>query len=210
MSLVLEYLKQKATYIIPIISWYYFGNMICYYNQYNFKVARNIISAIHALSVISLYSLNVNIMLMYLISRGYYTVDTAYEVADLKRANSIKLYQLGMLLHHFVTLYGLQYMINPLTSYYVTYTFFLAEVSNLPLYLMRHLRSKGYYNKYLIKGITFLEFVAYFVLRICMCIPIIYNVFIYSNVDIYLKCMTITMYLISGFWTYKMFGQLIR
>jgi hypothetical protein len=225
MSVILDYLLQKSTLVVkhslqpctiyfakamPIICWYYLGNMLFYYNEYNSKVARNLTSLMHALSVIFFYTTNIDVYFLYLVSQGYYAIDTAYEIVDLRRAKAIRLYQVGILAHHFVTLYGLQYLINPLTTHYIYDTFFLAELSNLPLYLMRHLMSKGYYNKYLIKGVTFLEFIAYLGLRILLCVPIIYSVFTDPNVDMLLKAMTGAMYFISGFWTYKMFGQLIK
>lgn len=208
MSVVLEYLKNKFFAGASVFLWYCLGDYLYYANNYSFKIARNLVSALHALSSILLYSINMNILFMYYISRGYYAIDTVYEVIDVKNGPSFRLYQLGMLVHHLVTFYSLQFLLNPAASHYVSKTFFLAEVSNLPLYLMKHMRLKGYTNKYLMNGIIGLELVAYIVLRMIMCLPIIYQVILNPNVPLQLKPMTAIMYVISGVWTYKLFTQM--
>lgn len=209
---MLNYLLSFFNITIPTLIWYYIGDIIYYFYNRDFKVARNITSAIHALTVIMAFTLNFNFspLLLYYSSRGYYIIDTLYEITTFKTAMSMSLYQIGMLLHHGVTLITLNYLLDPRSVNYIFYCYFLAEVSNVPMYIMRHLHSKNIQNKYIMKFILFLEFAAYFVLRMIMCIPIMYSVFNDSKAENVLKSMTVIMYSISGYWTSKLFGQLIK
>lgn len=204
------YLLSLVGLSVPVLLWYYIGNFFYYLYNHDFKISRNIASFIHASSVILFYNLNINYnaLILYYISRGYYLIDTLYELVTYKTASTISVYQLGMLLHHVVTLFSIEYLLYPNSVKYVFYCYYLAELSNLPMYLMRHLNSLKVTNKYLLGLILVSEFVSYIVLRMIMCIPIMYKVYYDSNIDNTLKSMTIIMYCISGYWSYKLFGQI--
>ncbi len=208
MSLLYDYIVPALGFVIPVATWYLIGNTVYYYNNDDFKIARNITSSLHALSVILFYQFSLSVLPLFYLSRGYYLMDTLYELVSLKSASSIKLFHLGMLLHHIVTILSLYYLINPATTFYLYYSYFLAELSNLPMYVMRHLHSINITNKYIVTPILLMEFLAYIIFRMIMCVPIMYAVFLDTNVPIQLKSMTFLMYGLSGFWTYKLFGQI--
>jgi len=200
--------------LIPLIGWYFIGDSIYYYNNSDFKIARNLVSAIHALTVIFFYQMQFSTLYLFYISRGYYIIDSLYELIQMKKNNSIKLYQLGILLHHALTIIGLNYLVNDLTSHHIYRTYFLAEVSNLPMYLIRYLLhtniNSSNNNKYIIKGLTIIEFAAYIYFRLILCVPIIISVFKDQNAPNLLRLMSLAMYSISGMWTYKLFKQVIN
>ena len=206
---ILEFLIPLIP-LIPLIGWYFIGDSIYYYNNSDFKIARNLTSAIHAVSVIFFYLIKFNPLYLFYISRGYYIIDSLYELIQMKKNNSIRLYQLGILLHHVLTIIGLNYLTNDLTSHHIYRTYFLAEVSNLPMYLIRYLLHNNNNNKYLIKGLTIVEFAAYVYLRLILCVPIIIAVFKDQNTPNLLRLMTLAIYTISGMWTYKLFKQVIN
>lgn len=208
MSILYNYILSTLGFIIPAATWYLISNAVYYYNNDDFKIARNITSSLHALTVIFFYQFNLSVLPLFYISRGYYLIDTMYELSSLKSALSIKLFQLGMLFHHIVTILSLYYLINPVTTGYLYYSYFLAELSNLPMYVMRHLHSINMTNKYIITPILLIEFLAYIIFRMIMCVPIMYAVFLNSNSQMILKSMVISMYCLSGFWTYKLLGQI--
>lgn len=209
MSIILEKLNEFIPQLTGMFLWYVIGNSLYYYNNCDFKISRIVTSAIHASTVILFYIMSnyfSNLWLLYEISRGYYIIDTLYELIALRRVPSIKLYHLGLILHHVVTIFGLNYLLNPLTSYYFYRTYFLAEVSNFPLYAIRFFNYKGYNNKYIINSTILIEFIGYLYLRMMLCGPVVYSV-LFDTLPYGFKFMTITMYIISGMWTYKLGKQ---
>ncbi|ARF09949.1 hypothetical protein Indivirus_6_15 [Indivirus ILV1] len=208
MSLLWNYVASTINFIIPVCLWYFIGNLTYFLCNDDFKIARNITSALHALSVVFFYQFNFSVFPVFYISRGYYVIDSMYEMASLKSASSLKLYQLGMLVHHVATILVLYYLIDPLLTNYIYYTYFLAEVSNLPMYIMRHFNSINITNKYVIMLLLVSEFIAYSILRMTMCLPIIYEAYFDHYVPNLFRVLMAIMYTISGFWTYKLFTQI--
>ena len=214
-SLFHDYIVTKLNQNTTVLAatsflWYLIGNSLYYYNSCDFKIGRVLTSACHAITVVMFYLLNGPTWLLCSLSQGYYIMDTMYELVALKRAESIGLYQLGMILHHIVTGFGLTYLLNPLTTQYMLNAYFLAEVSNLPMYIVRILHYQNYENKNVIKAIIFLEFLAYMYFRMFLCGFIIYDVFTNMELPYVFKGMTLIMYTISAIWTYKLWTQVKR
>lgn len=200
---------------LPILSyiWYQIGNYL-YDNAINknFKISRTYVSAIHAMTVIFSYLLGIPGYILLHLSITYYIVDTTYELINLlipeKPNRKIKIYDLGMLLHHVISIITLTYFTDPKVEYYVFRAFYLAEVSNLPMYVVYQLKANGYKNNYVLKTIIAIEALAYIVLRLIIGGRITYEMWFENEIPLFIFISATLMLIISAVWTSKLVKQL--
>lgn len=191
--------------------WWWCVNYLISRKSSESKVTRNLVSSVHAVAVISTFLANYfgrittteSLNFLYVSSMGYYLSDTLNEAKEL--CKGFRLYQLGMMAHHIITISALGYLFDPVASNYLYMSFFLAEVSNLPLYLMYHYH-KRLTNHHIVFAIVFTEFLGYLVLRMIICLIIIVDSFCVDTSYAF-RAMAVSMYLISGIWAYKLFCQ---
>jgi hypothetical protein len=193
---------------LTVLIWYCIGRVLNDYHQHP-KITRNQVSALHALTTIAMTFSNVPIIVIFHNSRGYYMMDGIYEILDMPMLTQIKLYQLGMIFHHIVTFIGLQYLLDPIASHYIHQAFLLAEMSNLPMYVMKHMYMSGIKYYPLRVGVLFVEFLSYIYLRMYLCLLIIHQLFMDSEITGGVKTLSLSIYLISGIWTYKLCCQMV-
>lgn len=198
-------------YPLLLYVWYFIGNYLYYnINNGNFKLSRTHVSVIHASSVVISYLFGMPGYILYYWSLTYYMMDTLYELADLYRSNkSIKLYELGMLLHHVISIIVLGYLWSHHTEKHMYYAYYLAELSNFPMYLVHHLKTVGYNNKYMLKVLIFIEAVAFIFLRLVLGSMISFEIMWLEHIPIFMKISSIILLIISLVWTNKLIRQLL-
>jgi hypothetical protein len=202
-----------ATFPVLSYIWYQIGNYLCEtLTNKNFKVSRTYVSVIHAMTVILSYLLGIPGYILLHLSITYYIVDTMYELMNLlvpeKENRKIKIYDLGMLLHHVISMITLTYFVDQKVEYYVFRAFYLAEISNLPMYVVYQLKANGYKNNYVLKTIIAIEALAYIVLRLVIGGKITYDMFFENDIPSFVFISAILMLIISAVWTNKLVKQL--
>lgn len=191
-------------YLIGFVSWC----LILYYN-YNInkqlKVTRNQISAIHAIGVVFACIFDINAYTLSVWAISYYLVDGVLELMSIT-----KLYNVGMLVHHCVTIGVLTYLLDPETSYFMRMAFLLSEVSNLPMYLVYHLKSIKYDNKTVIKFLIIVEALFFIVLRMGLGTKMAYECYFVYNMPIPMCLSSVVILGISLQWTIKLIKQILN
>lgn len=200
--------------IFTTLGWY------IYYSSINRKVknlniGENIISATHAIICIILsylYYTNEITNLEYLmnLSIGYYLIDSFINIIHYNNKMNI-IY----LLHHFVSILIVSYLSDNNTSnVYMTLTgFLLAELSNIPLYIVYFLfQLKKSYKSFYLTIITYLfiiiETICYISLRLLIGSYVLYNM--YTHIDITLSILGLLIEIMSLFWSYKLCYQVLN
>lgn len=201
-------------FIFPFLLfiWYQIGDYLYYnINKKNFKLSRMHVSAIHATSVILSYLIGISGHLLMYWSTAYYVIDTIYEFINLyKPEKKINLYEFGIVIHHFISMFILSYIPHPNIGYHVYKSFFLAEVSNLPMYTVYHLQKVGYTNNYILKPTIFIEAMAFIICRLIICGQIAYEMFFRPDVPWSVWLASIGILIISAVWVGKLFKQIIQ
>jgi hypothetical protein len=206
---MLPYFAFSAT----LITWVFAGITIYYLTNNNFAIGRNYNSAAHASLVILTYLLSIPGYGLYYVSMTYYIIDTVYELIYLiflNKKTEMKLFDCGLLTHHLVVLLSLKYLYDPLTGHYVHYLFYLSELSNIPMYVIYHLRKIKYTNTYVIKSLVLLETLGYAILRLFLASKEIYNLLFIAEIPRTMIISAISIVMISAFWTWKLVRQLIK
>jgi hypothetical protein len=168
------------------------------------------VSVVHASSVIIAYLIGVPGYILYYWSITYYMMDTLYELVDLVKVNrSIALYDFGMLVHHVVSMIVLEYLWHHHTQKHMYYAFYLAELSNLPMYLVYHLKNSGFKNKYLMKGLIFIEAIAFIGLRLILGGMLSFELMWMQHIPVFMKVASVILLIISLVWTNKLIRQVL-
>lgn len=195
-------------YLATFISWLAFTFIAIVRTEFNIKVARNIISFIHATSVILFFTFGVPANCLFYMTCGYYIMDGLVELVYLVKDK--KLTNLPMIVHHIVSCFALSYLRDPVVAKYLYYSFFLMELSNYPIYLVYHLKSNGYDNENVIKGLISVEALGFTVLRLWFGGKILYNATMSNEVPYITLLASAIIYVMSIFWVYGMIQQIMK
>lgn len=199
-------LYPLLTFIWNCIGNYLYTNI----DNLSFKLSRTHVSAIHASSVILSYLIGVPLSISYYLSITYYIMDTLYEIVDLiKIKKSVRVFDFGVILHHFICISMIGYLYYPHISKYMFKAFYFAELSNMPMYLVYHLKVHGYDNKYLMKGLILVEAMGFIILRILMGGAVTYEMIQIDDVPVTLKASAIIILIISAIWSNKLVRQFL-
>src|SRR5436309_1869095 len=117
-------------YLITFSIWVYITSVLYNYNNFNLRIAKNQISALHATIVIISFILNVPGTYVYYITFSYFILDSIFHIYYFRN-----LFNLGIIIHHIITIGSLYYLLDPKISRFIFYPFFLNELSNIPMYI---------------------------------------------------------------------------
>jgi len=196
-------------YFFSTFVWFGLTYLMHKLNNFNTKIARNFISAMHATSVVIFYLFDFQPRFLFYITSGYYLADGIVESYYLIKTN--RLYNLSILIHHVISwmaTYKLTDQIDLFGSKYFLGAFFTIELSNYPVYLVYHLKTIGYNNNTVIKLLTVLEIISYIILRVYMCGIKLYESYVFGLFPLHLILSCGFIYVISIIWLYGMFLQL--
>lgn len=163
--------------------------------KHNFKIQRNIFSSIHASCVILSYLLGLPGYILYYISMAYYGIDTCLELLTMH-----SIYNIGMTFHHIVSLMALGYLHNPSTYHHIYFPYFITELSNLPLYVVYHLKAVKYNNKYMMNLLLIIEATIYIGLRLVYGLKMGYVMLFINYTPWPLLIAFVLIYLMSMMW----------
>lgn len=150
-------------YITYTLVWWAFFSCYCYATS-NLKLAINFQSLTHASLVILAYLVEGNPAMLYYLSAVYYVVDTIFTMLTIQNW-----YGAGLVVHHVLTIWCLQYMRDGSDVAMTMYTiFFLAELSNLPMYYVEHLRISRCDNRQRILSGVAIQLVTTVVIRLIL------------------------------------------
>lgn len=202
---------QLLLYPLLLFVWNWIGNyMYIRIDSKSFKLSRTHVSAIHASSVILAYLLGIPGYILYYWSITYYILDSMYEIVGMIDNNKgIRLFDFGMLLHHFISIAMLKHLCYPGTEKYLYKAFYLAEVSNLPMYMVYHLKVLEYKNKYLTKTLIAIEALGFIVLRLILGGTVTIELVQIDDVSTMLKISAVIMLIISAVWANKLVRQVL-
>lgn len=200
--------------LYPLLTWLWHYIANCFYynvNNHNFNLSRIHVSAVHAVVVVISYLLNVPGYVLCYLSVSYFIMDTIYELLSIWAFKSkFRLFDFGILLHHFTSIAVLRYLNYPITAPYMLKAIYLSEVSNLPMYLVYHLRTSGYTNKYLIKPLIVIEAMGYIGLRLVLGGLISLQMWFIKDIPWFMCISSTIMLIISTIWTIKLVKQVIQ
>jgi len=225
-----DYVNVYNLFNIILLSygWYKLAQFLTYLNNNSFKLSRMNVSGVHALTVIFFYIFNGSLDLLYFLSLTYYIMDTKYEFDNIFRSTTtinttttntnttttitttkkISLYDFGIIVHHILSMILIAYLLDPSVNGYIFYIYFLAEISNLPMYLAYHLIHINYSNKKIIRWITIAEATAFGFCRMYLGSYMAYEIWFIVDTPMFIIFSSIIMLLISLIWTVKLIVQL--
>lgn len=172
------------------------------------KITRNYISALHATFVLLFFTFSVPSSCLFYVTFGYYMFDGIMELYYLVKTR--RFYNLTIVLHHIIACFISYYLRDEVVSKYLYYSFFLTEISNFPIYLVYHLKLKGYNDNFVIKSLICVEALSFFVLRLVLCGINLHKSIISNEVPyppILCGCL---IYIMSTIWLYGMILQIFR
>jgi len=182
-------------YLIPIFAlWHTITTEVRKY-KHDQSVANNMVSAIHCVSYIAQYKIIPDLNYTVHVSIGYFIYDLLYLLYALyaKKTTQVKQYTIYVF-HHFIVIYAL--ITIPFDHHEpLLHTFYLAELSNLTLYLSYHLHKE--YAEYgnIIRASEFIQLLWYSYFRVYRFSLILYD-------DVYV-------HLFQYSFVYKYLGYLI-
>ena len=169
------------------------------------KQANNIRSAIHATIVIVFYLLNGSGVILHYISSAYYIADLVNIITQFKPT----LYNFGIAIHHIVTMTVLTYLCFPETQSYLYIGFFLSELSNIPMYLVYHLKENHVQGTIVIL-LTGIEAIGFIVCRILIGGKLCIDITLDKNIPWLMSISGWIIFVISFYWSYKLIMQIVR
>jgi len=190
------------------------ASTVTWYFLYRFSptdVTRNFLSAVHATAVVTSYLIRPNVEYLYYTSMGYYIADCMHELIGIfgPQNTTLALSQFGIVLHHIIMLFGLGTLFDPANIQYFYRAYYLAEISNYPLYIRFHLRNINYTNPVVVTTVVFFQALAYIVLRLWLCGVIMLDMIANDAMNTPLYIMTGMLYLMSTVWAYKISRQFL-
>lgn len=135
----------------------------------NFIIAKNWVSFVHASTVVIFYLTNCSESNLFYISCAYYFLDTVYTLYYFKG-----IFDFGLILHHIFTIAAITYLDNKEVSEYVRFIFFIAELSNLPMYFAEYFEMVA--NKKLARIFILVEIISYTNLRLMFGLYVMYDI----------------------------------
>lgn len=174
------------------------------------KLIRNLCNACHAICVVIAYITSLPSNQLFYGSIMYFMCDTYYEILCMrKRQFNVKIYELGMIIHHLVSMLSMLYLLNPgPTADMVYYFYYILEFSNIPMYLVYHLKQIKYSNKSLLKMLLVGETFWYIYFRLYLGGSRIYEYLCNDGESLIIKCYMITLWVLSVIWSIKLSVQL--
>lgn len=155
-------------YSLAIIGW--ITLVILFYKiNPNFLIAKNWVSFVHALTVVIFYLVGANESSLFYISCTYYLLDTLYTIYYY-----VGIFDTGLILHHIFTIGAIMYLSNERVSSYVRFIFFVAELSNIPMYFAEYFIMVN--NKMWAHIFTVAEIISYACLRLIFGLYVMYDV----------------------------------
>lgn len=155
-------------YLTAAIGWIMLT--ILFYKYWrNFIIAKNWVSLVHALIVVIFYLTNINETILFYISCTYYLLDTIYTVYYY-----VGIFDFGLILHHIFTIGAIIYLTDEEASVYIRFIFFVAELSNLPMYFAEYFEMIG--DKRWTYNFILLEVLSYIILRLIFGLYVMYDV----------------------------------
>jgi len=190
------------------------ASTITWYILYRFSptdVTRNCLSVVHATVVVASYLYWPNVDYLYYTSMGYYIADGVHELIGIfgPKKTTLALSQFGIVLHHIIMLFGLGTLFDPVNVIYFYRAYYLAEISNYPLYVRYHLRYMNCTNTVIVTTVVFFQALAYIVLRLLLCGVIMLDMIANNAMNKPLYIMTGMLYLMSTVWAYKISRQFL-
>lgn len=155
-------------YFITTIGWILLA-ILFYKISPNFIIAKNWVSLVHALTVVIFYLMSMDETILFYISCTYYLLDTFYTVYYY-----VGIFDFGLILHHIFTIGAITYMKDEEVSGYVRFIFFVAELSNLPMYFAEYFEMIG--NKRQAYNFILIEVIIYVILRLIFGLYVMYDV----------------------------------
>jgi hypothetical protein len=196
-----------------LVLWGLCANVYYYLCGNNFKVSRMFVSATHATSVILAYYMNIPGYYLYYFSVSYYLVDTFFELTNIllpeNGHKNIKLFDCGIVLHHFVTMSGLVYLWYPETQNHMYYAFCMSEISNLPMYVVYYMKHKKIDEEITRKAII-CEAIAYVFIRLILGSKMVCELWYNDNIPSLMTFSAIIILVLSYVWTAKVISQALK
>ena len=163
-------------YLIPIFAlWHTITTEVSKY-KHDHGVANNIVSAIHCVSYIAQYTNIPDRNYTIHVSIGYYIYDLLYLLHALyaKKTTQVKQYTIYVF-HHVFGIYMLYIAVTDEHREPLLYAFFLAELSNITLYLSYHLHKEYPQHGNIIRATEFIQLLWYSYFRVYRYSLILYN-----------------------------------
>lgn len=200
-------------FLLSLICWFYYGQKCYYWTNKNFETSILINSATHASFIVLAYLFDITGTTVYYVSLSYYILDTFYELINLVPLNNnkpikIRLYNVGIFIHHIVIIYTLKYLTHTSSEKHMMYAFYLAELSNFPMYVVKYLKKNKYHNKIIINLFIVAEIIAYLYLRIYLGGYQAYTLLFEFDIPYTVIIASWLIIIISTVWTYKLIIQL--
>jgi hypothetical protein len=169
------------------------------------KKANNIRSAIHATIVIIFYLFGGSGVILNYISSTYYIADLVNIIIQFKPT----LYNFGIAIHHVVTMTVLTYLCFPETQSYLYIGFFLSELSNVPMYIVYHLK-ENHVQGNIVTLLTGIEALGFIVCRILIGGKLCIDITLDKNMPWIMSISGWIIFVISFYWSYKLIMQIVR
>jgi len=200
-------------FLLCFVLWTYYGSKLYDKTNKNFDIATLFNSITHASIVVLSYLIGIPGNVIYYITITYYVIDTCYELIRLIPFKSdkqfkLRLYNLGIFIHHILIIYTIKYIADVSTEKYIFYAFYLAELSNFPMYAVQYLKKTKYSNQIVINLLVILEIIAYIYLRLYLCGYQSYLLLFEPGMPIAVVLTAWAMIIISAIWTYKLVMQI--
>lgn len=195
-------------YLFSTVIWFFIPISFYYVWEINWKVVSNLTSVVHASFVVMVYLFGIKPEVLYYLSYGYYIYDGILNLYYyMKNRNNGYLF---MIAHHIVTAYTLNYLFNPICTELLMKTFFLLEVSNYPLYVVYHLKSMKYDNKYIVGFFILLEALSSIICRMILGSILLYDAYSIEKFPWIIIFMGLFIFMISALWLKAIFKQLYQ
>jgi len=199
-------------FILGLLIWAYYSTKLYYLTDKNFHITSLINSVTHASLIVFSYLIGLPGIVVYYISITYYILDTCYELIDLipykpDKPFQFRLYNLGIFIHHIIIIYSIKYIAHEVTEKQIYYAFYLAELSNFPLYAVQYCKKTKYQNHIVINLLVILEIISYLYLRLYLCGYHAYLLLFEQNIPYAVTITAWSMLIISAVWTWKLIMQ---
>jgi hypothetical protein len=193
----------------------FFGAILYIFNQrdQHVKVSRNKVSTVHASGVVAAYFLSIDPTYIIYWSTSYYVIDTLFELGtrsyDFKKKLLKIVLEYAMVFHHLVSIGVVQNLTDPHVGDIIFAGLYLAEISNFPMYVVYHLKAIKSERHTLIKCLIVLEIVFNVYFRLYTGSFFFYRLATSGYMTMFMLFATISMYLLSIFWTVGLCQQLM-
>jgi len=166
------------------------------------KISRNTISASHAFIIMILYIFGYEPAIQMNFSIPYYLYDLIIELSG-----GLNWYSSAMICHHLSSIYIASYLANLELGPNIYFGFFIIEISNIPLYIVYHLKTIRYENKIIVKIFICFEILFSLIFRFGFGIPLIYKMW-FLNTPWLIHLSYSFILVISVLWLNRLWRQL--